>query len=285
MQTQNWKVRFIPLIMIVCVVVKSYYESSRLKYVYLSIANLGQVEKAQNATLYQKLTPIDRTLSEKTVYPRKTTSEKRSSREKSGLRRQNNSLSTRSLITNIVFIKLHKVGGSTFQSVLHRYARENLLSTANIKDKWPTKRHIFAHHSTLQEYQQNPIVQNPVFLTLLRNPLDHACSCFYWNWNGKQFRRETTGNFSPDHLHYLSVYSRQNGTSVVDDRNQKIVNLTYTRQWKWFANSSMDAIAVFGRLNFTIGFMEVKALTLRERGSEGIDRRDAFFLNPSAAGL
>jgi hypothetical protein len=132
------------------------------------------------------------------------------------------------------------------------------LTVANTRDRWPSKRNVFAHHSTLQDFLRNPVVPHPVYFTLLRNPLDHACSCFYWNWNGKQFRRETPGNFSSEHLHFLSVYSRQNRTAVIDDRNQKIINLTYTRQWNWFANSSMQAIDILSKLNFTIGFMEVR---------------------------
>ncbi len=258
---QKNALRFIPLIMIACVVLKSYHEFRRLNSSYPTVESFGVIENSPNATSFKKLTPRHKTLgNEHSNFYRKTELAKRASLKYPEDSLQNLSVSSQSLFTNIVFIKLHKVGGSTFQSVLHRFARENSLSIASIRDRWPTTRHIFAHHSTLQDFLHNPVVPRAVFLTLLRNPLDHACSCFYWNWNGKQFRRETPGNFSADHLHFLSVYSRQNKTAVVDDRSRKVINLTYTRQWNWFANSSMEAIPVLGELNFTIGFMEVRVL-------------------------
>jgi hypothetical protein len=165
---------------------------------------------------------------------------------------------------NIVFIKLMKVGGTTLQSILFRYAQEMQLSVADLRDRLPTRRNLFAQHLTLQKYLSNPVVVNPVFITLLRNPLEHACSLFYWNWNangyGKQFRREARGNFSAEHLHFLSIFTRQNSSNVFVEHAGKAINLTYKHQWEWFASTPDQAIDKLITLNFSIGFMEVSAL-------------------------
>ena len=160
-------------------------------------------------------------------------------------------------LANIVFVKLHKVGGSTLQSILYRYATEYRLRIARTNKQVSEKWDVLAHHITLQKYLQIRSIDNQVFVTLLRNPLDHACSLFYWNWNGKQFRREMVGNFTTAHILYLSRYSRQNRTEVFDDQTKKELNLTYTRQWEWFSSSSpQEALESLIRLNFSVGFME-----------------------------
>ena len=173
-------------------------------------------------------------------------------------RRVNTSI-TRRNTQGVVFIKLHKVGGSTLQSILYRYAKENRLSIASAQDELPKKRHVLAHHLTLQSFLQNPVVVNPVYLTLLRNPLDHACSLFYWNWKRDQFRKEKSGNFSVTHLNFLRRYSQQNRTDITDNSTQKFVNLSYTRQWEWFSASLDGALESLVKFNFTIGFKEVKS--------------------------
>jgi hypothetical protein len=168
---------------------------------------------------------------------------------------------------NIVFIKLMKVGGTTLQSILFRYAQELQLSVADLRDRFPTKRNLFAQHLTLQKYLRNPVVVKPVFITLLRNPLEHACSLFYWNWNtngyGKQFRREARGNFSAEHLHFLSIFTRQNASNVFVQHAGKAINLTYKHQWEWFGSTPDQAIDNLVTMNFTVGFMEVSSLRLR----------------------
>jgi hypothetical protein len=161
--------------------------------------------------------------------------------------------------SKVVFIKLQKIGGSTLQSILYRYANEHRLAAANPEGNVSEKVNIVAHHITLQKYLQTGMVDNPVFLTLMRNPLDHACSSFYWNWSGKHFRREQPGNFSAEHLLYLSMYSVQNGTKVYDRKLQKELNLKYVGQWEWFSSSSpLEALDSLIRLKFSVGFMEVR---------------------------
>jgi hypothetical protein len=172
------------------------------------------------------------------------------------------SLKQSSLRKNVVFIKLQKVGGSTLKSILQRYASENGLDLASPKDKRLSRRHVFAHHSTLQAFLKKPIVKDPSFITLLRNPLDHACSFFYWNWHTKKFRLEPSGNFSASHLEYLSIYAHQQKTQIRDKSTGENTNLTFMRQWEWYAQSPDLAIDAFVRLNFTIGFMEVCCFTI-----------------------
>ncbi len=181
--------------------------------------------------------------------------------------------------TNIVFIKLHKVGGSTLRSVLTRYAREYGLHVAGSSASMTS--HIFAEHKPLPDYLRRPLVPDPIFITLLRSPLEHACSYFYWNWHDQRFRRDTPGNFSRRHLRFLAVFSRQNGTriSFIDRRpfpkvhhqpgtkaaapgakgardNRTTVDLVYKRQWEWFADSPAAALRQLAALNFSLGFSE-----------------------------
>jgi hypothetical protein len=108
--------------------------------------------------------------------------------------------------TNIVFIKLHKVGGSTLRTILTRYARENRLNVAGFNASLTS--HIFADHKPLPDYLRRPLVRDPIYITLLRSPLEHACSFFYWNWHDQHFRIEPPGNFSRRHLYHLAIFSR-----------------------------------------------------------------------------
>ena len=119
----------------------------------------------------------------------------------------------------IIFIRLQKVGSSTLRNVLFRYAREHGLPTGS--DAVAAGLGIFAEHSTLPAHlaaaraaaaaagRRATTAAPPLFLALLRAPLAHAASFFYWNWHDRDFRREAPGNFSARHLEYLWIYARQ----------------------------------------------------------------------------
>lgn len=71
-------------------------------------------------------------------------------------------------LERIVFIKLRKVGGTTLQSILYRYAEDHKLTFVSPNKQDGTAGHISAYHITYEEYCENPTVMDPVFVVLLR---------------------------------------------------------------------------------------------------------------------
>ena len=177
---------------------------------------------------------------------------------------------------NFVFIKLLKIGGSTLKSILIRHAREHgLVLGGRHAANASAPCNLFAQHATLPAYLRSPVVTPPaVFLALLRSPLDHMASFFYWN--AQAFLADPPGNLSAAHRDALLAYARLNADAD-DGRRRRPAwpehgpapapgpgALVYRQQWEWFAEEQDAAagVAAAGRrlaeLNFTFGFVEVR---------------------------
>ena len=104
--------------------------------------------------------------------------------------------------TSIVFVKLHKVGGSTVGGVMRRIAHHHgingvaLGEYADWKDDCMDSPVLWAHHGKFINLYQ-PVLKcrgkRPVFLaTWVRNPLERCLSMFY-HFRATRFQSKTTG--------------------------------------------------------------------------------------------
>ena len=190
-------------------------------------------------------------------------------------------------LQNFIFIKLQKVGGTTLKSILIRHAYERgLILGGRHAANSSAPCNLFAQHTSLPAYLQNPVVQLPAaFLTLLRDPLEHMASAFYWNIQQFGFHRELPANLSAAHHTALLNYAHLHANSSRRGRRRRPwpePGMTaeapseaaevpsahvpeYWQQWEWFteeldeANGPAAAARRLRELEFEVGFVEVAA--------------------------
>lgn len=111
-------------------------------------------------------------------------------------------------------------------------------STTTIRSPLLNKKvDIFAQHSTLPDYLQgSQRVIDPIYISILREPISQAVSLFYWKNQETQmlaiapearlYRFENPGNFSKEHVDAIKVFLTQD--SKVSSSSSRRSNNSYS---------------------------------------------------------
>jgi hypothetical protein len=169
-------------------------------------------------------------------------------------------------VQRIVFIKLMKVGGTTLQGILWRFAREHGLTLAvNRNPRAPSD--ILAHHMKLQDYIRYQNVEDPVYIAMFRQPLSHAVSMFYWKCQEVKSRvlnpalelyRTESGQqsqqpMSAGHSRLLEAFVGQDEQQLKASVSGRRFNYEY--QYSWIGSSVTAALENLEEHAFVVGLM------------------------------
>ena len=159
------------------------------------------------------------------------------------------------------------------------FSSSQVATPGHVKDKNPqfkSKANILARHCSLQIYLERKFVMNPVFVTLIRQPLDLAISMFYWRHQEKRasqsfgymrkLRTEIPGSFSEQHLHHIDVWASQ--SALRREEKPEFAVYSLRPQWNWFGDTLQQALAKILSHHFLVGLvqrMDEFLVMLRER--------------------
>jgi len=177
---------------------------------------------------------------------------------------------------DLYFIRHQRTASSSFRGILWRWAQQrdipivsnyiSLNQTNNNKNRnhfrlvdarisWVEFQNIASIFATKVFLKEEPI-----FMTLLRDPLVRAISLFYWSHSRPEsvqtsrystpraWRRETRGHFSKEHSEHCEVFAQQS-----DD-----INILYaiSPQFEVFGRSPEEASEVLRKYHVMIGLTE-----------------------------